>query len=287
MKTSFIRDRRSRQARPTAYAILAIALVFCSPVRAQEFDRELMKRASVAFIGTVVRQNAVTFPAVPRSAETAVVRIDHVLEKPSAIALRSGDSVTLRLNDPSLLPENSPATFYADGWIVGTGVALVEVGHTPVSAPDAAQREQAGRNFLTLKRQLVEEDLRARIDGASLVALGKVVAVQPAVQDRRFITEHDPDWKEAVVRVETAIKGANVGDDIVIRFPGSMDVAYYRIPKLTVGDEPLVLAAKDTVSGLPPAMLAGKPTEAFIIQSPGDVLTKDDLERVQQAARRK
>jgi hypothetical protein len=113
------------------------------------------------------------------------------------------------------------------------------------------------------------------------------MAVRPAVDQRRFITEHDPEWQEAVVLVETAIKGAKAGDEIVLRFPGSMDVAYYRIPKLTVGDQPLVIAAKDTLSGLPPALLAGKPAEAFIIQSPADVLAKDDLERVQQAARRK
>ncbi len=263
-----------------------LSIVLLLSARSQGFDRELMKQASVTFIGTVVRHYAVSFPDVPRSEHTAVVRVDHVLEKPTAIALLNGDSVTVRLREPAIPPEGAQATFYVNGWIVGAGVALVEIGHTRVVAEDAATREQAGRDFLAVKREIVAEELRARLDSASVVALAKVVGVRPATQERRFITEHDPEWQEAVLLVETAIKGVTAGEEIVVRFPGSMDVAFYRVPKLKVGDEPLVVVGKDTLSGLPPAMLEGRPVEAFIIQSPSDVLTKDDLERVQQAARR-
>lgn len=287
MTTVFIFDHRVVRARAPLCAVLSVSLLLCGSVCAQQFDTALMKRASVTFIGTVVTHDAVSFPDVPRSAQTAVVHVDHVLEKPVAIALQTGDSVTVRLKDPSLLPERTQATFYADGWIVGAGVALVEIGHTRVAVEDATTREQAGRNFLTAKRQIVEEELRARIDSATVVALGKVVAVRPAAAERRFITEHDPEWQEAVLLVQTAIKGVNAGEEIVVRFPGSMDVTFYRVPKLTEGDQPLVFVVPDTLSKLPPALLAGKPTEAFIIQSPADVLTKDDLDRVQQAARRK
>ncbi|HXG00102.1 MAG TPA: hypothetical protein VNL69_04915 [Bacteroidota bacterium] len=258
-------------------------MVTMRSVFGQEVDSALMKQSSVVFVGTVLQRGAVSFEAVQRSEETAIVRVVDVLEKPRAVALNGGDTITLLLNNASTPGEGVRAVFYADGWIVGKALALKEVGHTLLS--DETTTEQITKSFLEAKRQLRDEELRSRIAAASIVAHGKVVSIRRAEQPRRIITEHDPEWQEAVIEVRTAIKGTSVREQIVVRFPGSMDVAFYRMPKLKVGDEQVILAVRDTLSGLPRAMLQGKATEAYLVEMPTDVLPKEELERVQRLAR--
>jgi len=274
-----------RMIRSRCIVLAACCVAGVHGVLAQQFDQVLMQQSTVIFVGTVLQKNAVSFDAVPRSERTAVVRVDRVLDRPPVILLQNGDTVTVMLNDPTSLPEGSRATLYTDGWIVGRGIALKEVGHTVLTPEEAGALDQAGLNYIAAKRQMRDELLRARIARADIVAHGSVVSVRPAEVTKRFITEHDPEWQEAVVRVQTAIKGAAVGEQIVVRFPGSMDVAFARSPKLKPGDEQILVAVKDTLTGLPRAIVAGRPTDAYLIESSADVLPKEELERVQRLSR--
>lgn len=255
---------------------------------AQQFDREAMQKASVTFIGTVVKTNAVTFPEVQRSQNTLVTRIDQLLDRPATIPIKNGDEITVFVPEPAALPEGIQAVFYADGWILGKGVALRLVAHTPVMPDEAgAVRTQALQRFQEIQQEIAAQQLAARIDSADVIVLAKVTSVRLATEGERFISEHDPQWQEALVVVRTAIKGATEGEQLVVRFPGSNDVAYYRIPKLKPGDEQIIFAVKDRFSGLPPAQLAGKAIETYILRSPLEVRPKQELEHIRQAAQRR
>src|SRR5438132_8013343 len=89
----------------------------------------LAKQSSIVFAGTVSQLGATSFAGVPKSAQTIVVRVDSVLKKPSAVSLKSGDNVTVEVKDPSAFRDGTQATFYTDGWIFGSGIAVKELGH--------------------------------------------------------------------------------------------------------------------------------------------------------------
>src|SRR2546423_9183152 len=121
--------------------LLAVALsLFCStaPASAQGARAALVKQSDIIFIGTVTQVGAVAVPEVPASDRTIVVRVDQVLERPPAIALGTGDSVTVQTARPGSLKAGIQATFYTTGWIFGRGVAVREVGHEPGRAPVGA-----------------------------------------------------------------------------------------------------------------------------------------------------
>jgi hypothetical protein len=261
------------------------------PLTSQEIDKELMKQSSVIFIGTVTKLNAVSFSQVPSSDKNAVVRVENLLEKPAAISIKNGQEVTIQLKDPSTLHEGTKATFYAVGWILGEGVALLEVGHTSLPALASIQMEaQAGKRFGDAKTQILDERLRAQIESADIVALGKVISIRvaaTAANVKKFITEHDPDWQEAVIKVQTGIKNIADGEEIVVRFPGSEDVVYFGIPKFKKGEERIVLLVKDKVSGFPKATLAGKQVETYVVNKPADVLQKEEFDRVKRIAKQR
>lgn len=271
---------------PLCRIVFAFIIGFSSTAYCQEFDQDLMKRSSVVFIGTVSKLNAASFAEVPASEKNAVVRVDVLLEKPGAVSISIGQDVTLRLKDPSVFREGMQATFYADGWIVGRGVALTEVDHKLTQEADSPSiRVTAARSYGNARKQLIEAKLRAQIDSADVVALGKVIAVRPLTQtnaDKKFITEHDPEWQEAIIKIQTGMKGVADGDEIVVRFSGSMDVAYYRMPKFKEGEERIVLLGKDERSGFPKAMLAGKQVGTYLAEKPADVVAKENLDLVQR-----
>ena len=270
--------------------LLAVALALPGvPAVAQMSRAALVKRSDIIFIGTVTQVGAVAAPEVPASPRTTVVRIDNVLEKPAAVALAPGDSVTVETVQPGSLKPGTQATFYTTGWIFGRGVAVREVGHEPGRSPVvvADQQEAVARARLEVN----DADLKAHIQRAAMVVAGRVEQVRPAelaaapTRPKR-ITEHDPQWQEAIIQVQDGIKGAQAGDQVVVRFPGSRDVAWVGAPRFTVGQEGTFLLHKDSTTGSPLTMIAGKAVPAYTALHDVDVLSKQDATRVRALIRK-
>ncbi|PYO97151.1 MAG: hypothetical protein DMD61_12875 [Gemmatimonadetes bacterium] len=249
----------------------------------------LVKQSDIIFIGTVTQVGAVAAPEVPASPRTTVVRIDNVLEKPAAVALAPGDWVTVETVQPGSLKPGTQATFYTTGWIFGRGVAVREVGHEPGRSPVvvADQQEAVARARLEVN----DADLKAHIQRAAMVVAGRVEQVRPAelaaapTRPKR-ITEHDPQWQEAIIQVQDGIKGAQAGDQVVVRFPGSRDVAWVGAPRFTVGQEGTFLLHKDSTTGSPLTMIGGKAVPAYTALHDVDVLSKQDATRVRALIRK-
>src|SRR5256885_9352201 len=116
--------------------LLAVALSLPGSAGVAQMSRAtLVKQSDIIFIGTVTQVGAVAVPEVPASPRTVVVRVDQVLEKPAAVALATGDSVTVETARAGSLKAGTQATFYTTGWIFGRGVAVREVGHEPGHPP--------------------------------------------------------------------------------------------------------------------------------------------------------
>jgi hypothetical protein len=84
---------------------------------------------------------------------------------------------------------------------------------------------------------------------------GPTTAPQP-----KRISEHDPLWQEAVVEVTGTEKGGPA-KQIVVRFPSSRDVRWYKAPKFTPGQEGVFIlrkSTKDAVPGAAKALAAGR-----------------------------
>lgn len=91
----------------------------------------------------------------------------------------------------------------------------------------------------------------SRFAAADVVVSGRVGqlrAAAPRTQRGALpgpITEHDPQWREAVVEVTAVHKGRRVPRSIRVRFPASTDVAWARAPKLHAGQQGTFLLKRD------------------------------------------
>jgi len=253
---------------------------------------DLVKKSDLVFIATVTEVGKASFAGVPESARTIIVRVDSVIEKPSAVPVAPGDRVTVRVNDPSRFRKGTRATFYAQGWILGAGLAVREVGHEPIPKPKtaAAATTETGRDVKKIRRQTSDAQLKAQIRAADMVVAGRVVSVQPhtmqaAGAPARRITEHDPDWQEAVIQVDSAIKGTTTNNRALVRFPASRDVQWLNAPKFAMGQEGVFILRLDRVSGAPRALLSGSEVPAYTALRPADVLPSTEVQRIRGLAR--
>jgi hypothetical protein len=249
----------------------------------QSNTAELLAKSDIVFTGIVSDVAAASFAQVPASEGTLVVDVDTVHLAPPVLSIKSGDRITVALREPGSIRQGTRATFFATGWILGDGIAVREIGHrieTPTSESSDARMEMQQAQQMVSDAKLSE-----RLRSADAVVIGRVTRVQTGsqatflVQPMR-ITEHDPQWREAVIAVETGIKGATAGEEIVVRFPASIDIRWYATPKFEVGQEGTFILQRDQVSGAPFAMHAGGQVAAYTAMSEQDVLSRDDAARV-------
>jgi len=91
----------------------------------------------------------------------------------------------------------------------------------------------------------------SRFAAADVVVSGRVGELRadppsgPRGKIQLPVTEHDPQWREAVVLVTAVHKGRRVPRSIRVRFPASTDVAWARAPKLHAGQQGTFLLKRD------------------------------------------
>ena len=262
------------------------------PAEAGQTSRtEMLKQSNIVFVGTVAKPGAVSFPGVPASARTMVVRVDEVIEKPPAVSMPRGANVTVEVKNPSLFREGVQATFYTQSWIFGAGLALREVGHELMAAQQPTGPATPRERVVQTREALNEAELRARVQAADIVVVGQVQEVRaPSVNARGTgeppqAREHDPEWREAVIRVESAIKGVQANQDVVVKFPASRDIAWHQAPKFQQGQSGTFILKRDQASGVPRAMLAGRQVNTYTALTAGDVLPADAAARIRALIR--
>ncbi len=150
--------------------------------------------------------------------------------------------------------------FHVNGWILGESMALQSVKREPVKKTHAALLSRGGDPI----QHKASSDLRKRLDEADAVVFGTVSTVRlPADvaegMTRRLaagaaaapaasgpVSEHDPKWREAVVEVNSVHKGSHDKKTVILRFPSSTDVMWYKAPKFHPGQQGYFVLRKTT-----------------------------------------
>jgi hypothetical protein len=241
----------------------------------------LVRQSSITFVGTVSQVAASALAAVPKSPQTIVVRVDSVLKKPAAVSLKKGDSVTVEVKDPAAFPEGMRATFYTEGWIFGSGVAVKELGHS--APPSGGAAETAGKPVEQAPSGISDQDLQRLLATCDYVVIGRVTDVHPwtvpkSASPHYRTSEHSANWQEAVLQVQSVLKGPKVKKNkVVVRFPLSRDVAWVSAPKFEPGQQGIFILQKDEVSG---TSVGGYKADVYTCLKPGDWLPMTEEPRV-------
>jgi hypothetical protein len=246
---------------------------------------EPVSRSDVVFNGTVEETGATTMAAVDATDSTAVVRVDELVRAPSTFDGLVGHRITVLLRAPGSVHVGEQATFFVNAAVFGESVAVEEVDHTSMTA--AAELTPQVTDVMD---RLREDDVRARIESADVVVTGRVsqvravpeqLAAVPGMPGPGPVSEHDPEWTEAVLDVESVLKGTTPPAPVVVMFPASIDVMWVNAPKFHAGQEATLMLHTDQVPATRvPATVAATFPSVFTALEPGDVLPKEQSERL-------
>ncbi len=248
-----------------------------------ETPSEPTPEPTFVFVGVVERLGASNVREAPRSELTAVVSIEQILLAPPDFADLSGE-ITVLLPAERPVDERERLVFHCIGWILGSGVALRALDLTPpeehevAAMGDAAPSPDPAEAFLRQK-------LSRRVTSSELIVSGFVADVR-SVQitgENRPVSEHDPDWHEAVVQVEAVTKGDPPAEGVVVTFPLSRDIAWRDAPKFEVGQRGVWLLSSAPAAAIPredAAALAARPYPVYMALDPLDFQPEDEAARV-------
>jgi hypothetical protein len=230
--------------------------------------------APFVFKGTVMHRGAATLAEVPVNKDTVVVQVDQILQGPEILQDYAGQPVTVQLSARQKVAEGQEYVFHTNGWIFGAGLAVIA---DDVTSASAAQRVQAA---LSARET---QSLRARAASAEMVVEGEVKEVRKAPRvPGAPITEHDPEWQEAVVRVGQVAKGKPVKKEVVVRFAASRDVRWARAPKFSVGQQGVWMLGdkKQPKEAAALRTFAAAPKSQYVVVDPEDFHPKEQAARV-------
>jgi hypothetical protein len=234
--------------RASLHVLLGLCLCAAAAGQTASGPGDLTRAAQFVFRGTVQKVDASNLDLVEADSNTAVVRVDEVLKATASLGDFTGREITVKLAQPDATP-GEQAVFFTNGWLYGSTLAVVEVGRLHGDA--ALLRGQVAAAV----RQGADEELRGRLARAALVVAGRVVETRPAavVGEVGEGSEHDPQWWEAVVQVDTVFKGKPAEQRVTFFFPASLDVVWFEAPKPAVGSDGIWLLYQDQLPelGLP------------------------------------
>jgi hypothetical protein len=208
----------------------------------------LVREAKFIFKGTVQKLNATTMQDLKASDTTVTVKVDEVLTAPKGLDKFKGKEITVLLNKPQSVKEEQEVIFFTNTAVYGKSLAVQEVGHL-----DGKKDMEELKKQLSASQQKVRgRALQKNMDSAKLVVLGKVTEIKQPAQPvrRRPITEHDPNWQEAVIQIDKVDKGQLNAKTVTVLFPGSNDVMWARAPKFKKGDEGAWLLHENQIKGV-------------------------------------
>ncbi len=236
-------------------------------------------KATFLFKGTIREVKSAWLKQVPVDKNTVVVMVDQVLEASKNLAKLGGHRVTVQLTGRQKVQVGQEFIFHTHSWIFGESVALQSLKEEAIkpTKAHAALLSRGGDPVVHGKNRQVQE----RFASADVVVSGRVTTVrllaEAAAPSKAAkgkgktraamstttaatgpVSEHSPHWREAVVEIDDVHKGQHAKKSMVIRFPVSTDVRWYKAPKFQAGHQGFFMLRKTKLTEEPKASRRGK-----------------------------
>ena len=225
---------------------MTMGAVRCCSAQSTGQVGELTRASHIIFMGKVEQVHAANLKVVSPTESTVLVRVEESLDVPPSVASLKGEQVTVQVVRPGEVQAGDTEVFFTNGLIFGEHLEVKEVGHISAAGSTAQLRQQ----ILAVRAQIAEENLKARADGALLVVAGKVLEVK-TLERVGVRSEHEPDWAQALVQVESVEKGALREKTVAVDFPQSTDERWLLSPKFKTGESGIWFLRHQANVGLP------------------------------------
>jgi hypothetical protein len=243
--------RLAQIGRGSALCILLFLPSLATVLRADVTDQELkqwLEDSTLTFKGTIVSLGS-NVDSVNSSDEPMIVKVENVERGNDAISRNFGSLVGEQMTvvvDPLFKsgPERKPgvsAVFFVNPLLYEKHIAVTAV---------AIANNQTVKNLPKRLSAAVEQDKRKPLNDAlktaDLVVSGavqevktlpdeKLAKLQSLANGRDLYSEHSPRWMEAIIRVQSVLKGNPAEKIVMVVFPSTDDRMWAESPKFKAG----------------------------------------------------
>lgn len=256
-----------------ALTLLVLQSIYGTP-QSTNTTEELTREATFIFKGTVQKTGASNMSPVKANSSTAIVRVDEVIYAPGAPPDLAGKHITVQLLESGPVKAGFQAVFFTKGWLLGQSMAVIELGR---QAESNGSTQSIRTQVNSTHQRMADEELQVEISTAEAVISAKVVSARPS-QIPHLGSEHDPDWYEAHLAVQSVIKGSLRAREVTLFFPHSEDVMWHRSPKFKEGQQGIFLLHRNQ------ARLPGIENQLTAL-NPLDFRSLEELNRIQRLAK--
>lgn len=235
---------------------------------------QLVSQTAYVFKGTIERGGASNVAIVPASQNTAIVRVDDVLEAIPTLTTYLGKQITIQLREP--LKTGEAAVFFANPWIFAENIAVAETGRLAADTDLAALR----RELVNARQGLADLRMQQVLVSATLVIVGTVTASGMPFEHGSVgaVSFHNPLWRAAIVAVRSVEKGTLDAPTVTVIYASSPDRRWFASPKFPPKQEGIYLLHTDQMAGVSEPFKVGGLTAI----NPLDYQPLDQLDRVRR-----
>jgi hypothetical protein len=235
---------------------------------------KIEEKPSFVFKGTIKKLKSTTMKDVPANDRTAVVKVEQIIEAPPALLDYNGQEITVQISGREKLKVGQEMIFHTTNFTFGDSLAVQSISQEPAESERMAMLGDPGNPV----ERTAQRKTRNRYHTADVVVSGKVAAVRlpseaaegtgataGAASDQAPggpVSEHDPNWREAVIEINDVHKGSPQKKQIVVRFPASTDVMWYAAPKFHPGQQGYFMLHKEETSKTKRAKKRGRKSTA-------------------------
>jgi hypothetical protein len=214
--------------------------------------------ANLIFIGTVIG------PDTTSTKGAFETRVESALKIPTQLGPLDGAIVTLIKRPSKELVADDRYVFFTKTQRLGKRLILQEIGR------DQATAAASLANTIRLVDQRAERSkLTERLKAADVVISGKVTKIErdrpkPSIP----VSEHEPQWMRATIQVEEVLSGSIKERQLVLIYPGTLDIAWVGAPRPVEGQQAVWVLTAD------PDLKGYKAIDPLDVQSPQ---TRDEI----------
>lgn len=243
---------------------------------------KLMEQAKFVFSGTVQAVKEATLPDIDTK-NTLIVQVDAIHETPEMFQSLTGQKITVKFDRLPKLNVGDSRIFYTNGWIFGQTIGVTALR---IDTEAVVLGSNPTNKVMQAKNNVLDKNLKKRLDSADLAVSGWISKTAQAAIKPDFISEHNPDWHEATIEVESVEKGDKKTKQVKVLFPQSDDVRWYNVRKYSEGEEGIWLLQKgkeQSAEGIQAKVFGSIPEgNTYTTIHPLDCLPISDLDKVKK-----
>src|SRR5438105_421873 len=232
-------------------ALLVLVLQSFAVVgRADMSDQQLqdmVNQSTLIFTGTMLGFGS-NVPSIDSTDNPIIVGVDHV-EWATADALKNfgslvGKQLTVIVN-PSFTAgpapkQNMSAMFFVQPLLYEKNIAV-----TAIAFADDNTVQDLPKRIAAVVQQKQQQPLVDAVKSADRIVTGavqetralpdtKLGELRSVANGRDLFSEHSPRWREAIIRVQSMLKGDRTEKMVIVIFPSTDDRLWAQSPKFTV-----------------------------------------------------